>query len=81
MSNTAATVFCMPVTIESVKRTSVDGIVNGVEVKNFVDNLSNQMKSQITLVGATSMRVSTHLFTHRLVSPWPWTSPSLLFQV
>ncbi|KAG2155194.1 uncharacterized protein EDB93DRAFT_1101784 [Suillus bovinus] len=53
MSNTAATVFCMPVTIKSVKRTSVDGIVNGVEVKNFVDNLSNQTKSQITLAGVS----------------------------
>ncbi|KAG2352865.1 hypothetical protein BDR07DRAFT_1383805 [Suillus spraguei] len=53
MGNTAATVFCMPVTIESVKRTSIDGIVNGVEVKNFVDNLSSQTKNQITLAGVS----------------------------
>ncbi|KAG2092957.1 uncharacterized protein F5147DRAFT_779520 [Suillus discolor] len=53
MGNTAATVFCMPVTIESIKRTSIDGIVNGVEVKSFVDNLSIQMKNQITLAGVS----------------------------
>ncbi|KAG2740813.1 hypothetical protein P692DRAFT_20752447 [Suillus brevipes Sb2] len=41
----------MLVTIESVKKTSVDGVVNGVEVRNFVENLNSQMKSQITLAG------------------------------
>ncbi|KIK34657.1 hypothetical protein CY34DRAFT_17569 [Suillus luteus UH-Slu-Lm8-n1] len=51
MGNTAATIFCMPVTIESVKRTSVDGVVNGVEVRNFVENLNSQTKGQITLAG------------------------------
>jgi hypothetical protein len=81
MANAAATVFCMPITIDSVKRTSVDGIVNGVEVRNFVDNLSSQTRNQITLVSATSMRVSVHLFSHRQVFPWPWTSPSWPFQV
>ncbi|KIK32958.1 hypothetical protein CY34DRAFT_18689 [Suillus luteus UH-Slu-Lm8-n1] len=53
MGNAAATVFCMPITVDGVKRTSVDGIVNGVEVRTFVDNLSNQTKNQITLAGVS----------------------------
>ncbi|KAG2087840.1 hypothetical protein BD769DRAFT_1396427 [Suillus cothurnatus] len=48
-----STVFCMPITIDSVKRTSIDGIINGVEVRNFVNNLSSQTRNQITLAGVS----------------------------
>ncbi|KAG2361601.1 hypothetical protein BDR07DRAFT_1485663 [Suillus spraguei] len=53
IGNAAAIVLCVPVTIECIQTTSVDGIVNGVEVRRFVDNFSNQTKSQITLAGAS----------------------------
>jgi hypothetical protein len=44
----------MPVTlaVAQMRRTSVDGIMNGVEIKIFIDNLSSQAKNQITLVTA-----------------------------
>ncbi|KAG2062728.1 hypothetical protein BDR04DRAFT_1164724 [Suillus decipiens] len=46
-------VLCVPVTIERIRTTSVDGIMNGVEVRRFVNDLSNQAKSQITLAGVS----------------------------
>lgn len=55
MGNTAATILCMPITIDRIRNTSVDGIVNGVDVKTFIDDFSSQAKSQITLVSAVSM--------------------------
>jgi hypothetical protein len=53
----------MPITIDRIRNTSVDGIVNGVDVKTFIDDFSNQAKSQITLVSAVSM--SQIFVTHR----------------
>ncbi|KAG2747419.1 hypothetical protein P692DRAFT_201806556 [Suillus brevipes Sb2] len=53
MGNTAATILCMPITIDRIRNTSVDGIVNGVDVKTFIDDFSNQAKSQITLAGVS----------------------------
>ncbi|KAG2340572.1 hypothetical protein BDR05DRAFT_950298 [Suillus weaverae] len=47
----AAIVLCMPLTVERIQATSVDGIVNGVEVRRFVNDFSNQAKNQITLAG------------------------------
>ncbi|KAG1771380.1 hypothetical protein EV702DRAFT_1049002 [Suillus placidus] len=47
----AAIVLCMPLTIECIQATSMDGIVNSVEVRRFVNDFSNQAKSQITLAG------------------------------
>lgn len=55
MANVTATVLCMPITIERVRSTSVDGIINGVEVQGFIDDFSSQTKNQITLVSAISM--------------------------
>lgn len=52
MGNTAAMVLCMPITIDRIKSTSVDGILNGVEVNSFIDDFSSQAKGQITLVSA-----------------------------
>ncbi|KAG2050820.1 hypothetical protein BDR06DRAFT_974248 [Suillus hirtellus] len=49
MGNVAATILSMPVTIDHIRSTSVDGIVNGVDVKAFINNFSSQAKSQITL--------------------------------
>ncbi|KAG1855285.1 hypothetical protein F4604DRAFT_1685768 [Suillus subluteus] len=49
IGNAAAVVLCVPVTIEHIQTTSVDGIVNGVEVRRFVNDFSSQAKSQITL--------------------------------
>ncbi|KAG1722281.1 uncharacterized protein EDB91DRAFT_1256148 [Suillus paluster] len=51
MGNTAATILCMPITIDHIRNTSVDGIVNGVDVRTFIDDFSSQAKSQITLAG------------------------------
>ncbi|KAG2062948.1 hypothetical protein BDR04DRAFT_1164433 [Suillus decipiens] len=51
IGNVVAMVLCVPVTIERIRTTSVDGIVNGVEVRRFVNDFSNQAKSQITLAG------------------------------
>jgi hypothetical protein len=50
IGNVAATMLCMPVTVAQMRRTSVDGITNGVEVKIFVDNFTSQARNQITLV-------------------------------
>lgn len=55
MSNSAATVLCMPITIARVRSTSIDGIINGVEVQSFIDDFSNQTRNQITLVSAISV--------------------------
>ena len=52
MDNAAAMMLCMPIMIDRIKSTSVDGIVNGVEVNSFIDGFSSQAKSQITLVSA-----------------------------
>ncbi|KAG2737390.1 hypothetical protein P692DRAFT_20761925, partial [Suillus brevipes Sb2] len=49
MGNAAAMVLCMPITIGRIRRTSVDGILNGVEVNSLVDDFSSQAKNQITL--------------------------------
>ncbi|KAG1858589.1 hypothetical protein C8R48DRAFT_775026 [Suillus tomentosus] len=65
MSNSAATVLCMPVTIARVRSTSVDGIVNGVEVQSFIDDFSNQTRNQITLAG-----ISMALDVAILAIPW-----------
>ncbi|KAG1784892.1 uncharacterized protein HD556DRAFT_1451275 [Suillus plorans] len=53
IGNAAAMVLCVPVTIERIQTTSVDGIVNGVEVRRFVNDFSSQAKSQITLAGVS----------------------------
>ncbi|KAG2108588.1 hypothetical protein DEU56DRAFT_759707 [Suillus clintonianus] len=53
MGNTAATILCMPITIDRIRNTSVDGIVNGVDVRTFIDDFSSQAKSQITLAGVS----------------------------
>ncbi|KAG2105835.1 uncharacterized protein F5147DRAFT_654077 [Suillus discolor] len=53
MGNTAATILCMPITIDCIKNTSVDGIVNGVDVRTFIDDFTSQAKSQITLAGVS----------------------------
>jgi hypothetical protein len=55
MANVTATVLCMPITIERVRSTSVDGIINGVEVQGFIDDFSSQTKNQITLVSTLSV--------------------------
>lgn len=55
VSNIAATILCMPITIDRIRNTSVDGIVNGVDVRTFIDDFSGQAKSQITLVSAVSV--------------------------
>ncbi|KAG1849032.1 hypothetical protein F4604DRAFT_1687558 [Suillus subluteus] len=41
--------FCMPITINRISNTSVDGIMNGMDVRTFINDLSSQAKSQITL--------------------------------
>ncbi|KAG0694142.1 hypothetical protein DFH29DRAFT_1006601 [Suillus ampliporus] len=53
MGNAAAMVLCMPITIDRIRCTSIDGILNGVEVNLFVDDFSSQAKSQITLAGVS----------------------------
>ncbi|KAG2335414.1 hypothetical protein BDR05DRAFT_954091 [Suillus weaverae] len=53
MGNVAAMMLCMPITIGRIRSTSIDGILNGVEVNSFVDNFSSQAKSQITLAGVS----------------------------
>ncbi|KAG1805829.1 uncharacterized protein BJ212DRAFT_1303894 [Suillus subaureus] len=53
MANVAATVLCMLITIERIRSTSVDGIINGVEVQMFIDDFSSQTKNQITLAGVS----------------------------
>ncbi|KAG1888492.1 hypothetical protein F4604DRAFT_1674179 [Suillus subluteus] len=53
IGNAAAVVLCVPVTIEHIQTTSVDGIVNGVEVRRFVNDFSSQAKSQITLTSTS----------------------------
>lgn len=79
MGNTAATMLCMPITISRVKRTSIDGIVNGVEVQSFIDDFSTQTRNQITLVSRISVLSMSHLvWSSRQVSPWPWMLLSLL---
>ncbi|KAG1792277.1 uncharacterized protein HD556DRAFT_1309354 [Suillus plorans] len=50
MANIAATMLCMLITIECIRSTSVDGIINGVEVQTFINDFSSQTKSQIILV-------------------------------
>ncbi|KAG0693262.1 hypothetical protein DFH29DRAFT_1007481 [Suillus ampliporus] len=51
MGNTVATILCMLITIDRIRNTSVDGIVNGVDVRTFIDDFSSQARSQITLAG------------------------------
>ncbi|KAG1795688.1 uncharacterized protein HD556DRAFT_1442014 [Suillus plorans] len=51
VGNTAATMLCMPITFSRVRSTSVDGIVNGVEVQSFIDDFGSQTRNQITLAG------------------------------
>ncbi|KAG2359803.1 hypothetical protein BDR07DRAFT_1378418 [Suillus spraguei] len=53
IGNAIAMVLCVPVTIERIQTTSVDGIVNGVEVRQFINDFSSQAKSQITLAGVS----------------------------
>ncbi|KAG1726036.1 hypothetical protein EDD22DRAFT_1018658 [Suillus occidentalis] len=53
MGNTAAMAMCMPITVDRIKSTSVDGIMNGVEVNSFIDDFSSQAKGQITLAGVS----------------------------
>ncbi|KAG2053006.1 hypothetical protein BDR06DRAFT_1009118 [Suillus hirtellus] len=53
MGNAAAMMLCMPITISRIRSTSVDGILNGVEVNSFVDDFSSQAKSQITLAAVS----------------------------
>ncbi|KAG2084072.1 uncharacterized protein F5147DRAFT_659953 [Suillus discolor] len=53
VSNTAATILCMPITIDHIRNTSIDGIVNGVDIRTFIDDFSGQAKSQITLAGVS----------------------------
>lgn len=53
IANAVAMVLCVPVTIERIQTTSVDGIVNGVEVRRFVNDVTNQAKGQITLAGVS----------------------------
>ncbi|KIK35318.1 hypothetical protein CY34DRAFT_96312 [Suillus luteus UH-Slu-Lm8-n1] len=43
----------MPITIECVRSTSVDGIINGVEVQGFINDFSSQTKNQIALVSVS----------------------------
>ncbi|KAG0707426.1 hypothetical protein DFH29DRAFT_871454 [Suillus ampliporus] len=50
IGNAAAMMLCMPITVERIRDTSVDGIINGVEVQAFIDAFSNQTKNQINLV-------------------------------
>jgi hypothetical protein len=61
MGNTAAMAMCMPITVDRIKSTSVDGIMNGVEVNSFIDDFSSQAKGQITLVSALQTRSSPYL--------------------
>ncbi|KAG1886260.1 hypothetical protein F4604DRAFT_1675905 [Suillus subluteus] len=49
--NATATMLCMPITIKRIRSTSIDGIINGVEVQSFIDDFSNQTRNQITLAG------------------------------
>ncbi|KAG1861036.1 hypothetical protein C8R48DRAFT_673606 [Suillus tomentosus] len=53
IGNAAAMVLCMPITIDRIRSTSVDGILNGVEVNSFIDDFSSQAKGQITLAGVS----------------------------
>ncbi|KAG1879047.1 hypothetical protein F4604DRAFT_1923189 [Suillus subluteus] len=53
VGNAAAMVLSMPIMIDRIKSTSVDGILNGVEVNSFIDNFSSQAKGQITLAGVS----------------------------
>ncbi|KAG1783332.1 hypothetical protein EV702DRAFT_1041021 [Suillus placidus] len=53
MGSAAAMMLCMPITIGRIRSTSVDGILNGVEVNSFVDDFSSQAKSQVTLAGVS----------------------------
>ncbi|KAG1898672.1 uncharacterized protein F5891DRAFT_1190442 [Suillus fuscotomentosus] len=65
MGNAAATMFCMPITIARVKSTSVDGIINGVEVQSFINDFGSQTRNQITLAG-----ISMALDIAILAIPW-----------
>ncbi|KAG1852162.1 hypothetical protein F4604DRAFT_1933728 [Suillus subluteus] len=49
IGNATATMLCMPITIERIRSTSIDGIINGVEVQSFIDDFGNQTRNQITL--------------------------------
>lgn len=62
MGNVAAMMLCMPITIGRIRSTSVDGILNGVEVNLFIDDFSSQAKSQVTLVSAMQTRIPPDLF-------------------
>ncbi|KAG1779681.1 hypothetical protein EV702DRAFT_1195054 [Suillus placidus] len=53
MGNATAMMLCMPITIGRIRSTSVDGILNRVEVNSFVDDFSSQAKSQVTLAGVS----------------------------
>ncbi|KAG2113384.1 hypothetical protein DEU56DRAFT_761946 [Suillus clintonianus] len=53
MGNAAAMVLCMPITIDRIKSTSVDGVLNGVEVNSFINDFSSQAQGQITLAGVS----------------------------
>ncbi|KAG2739668.1 hypothetical protein P692DRAFT_201873011 [Suillus brevipes Sb2] len=53
MSNAAAMMLCMPITIGRIRSTSIDGVLNGVEVNSFIDGFSSQAKSQIALAGVS----------------------------
>ncbi|KAG1794064.1 uncharacterized protein BJ212DRAFT_1490174 [Suillus subaureus] len=62
VSSAAVTMLCMPITVERIRNTSVDGIVNGIEVQRFVDDFSSQARNQITLAGA-SIAMDIAIFT------------------
>ncbi|KAG2035462.1 hypothetical protein BDR03DRAFT_983623 [Suillus americanus] len=46
---TITMMLCMPITIGRIRSTSIDGVLNGVEVNSFIDGFSSQAKSQIAL--------------------------------
>ncbi|KAG1787248.1 uncharacterized protein HD556DRAFT_1503378 [Suillus plorans] len=71
MGNTTATILCMPITIAitCIKSTSVDGIVNGVEVQSFINDFGSQTRNQITLAG-----ISMALDVAILAIPWLGTT-------
>ncbi|KAG2343795.1 hypothetical protein BDR05DRAFT_947901 [Suillus weaverae] len=53
MGNAAAMVLRMPIMVDCIKSTSVDGVMNGVEVNSFINDFSTQAKGQITLAGVS----------------------------
>jgi len=50
----AAMLWVPMVTLKRLREIYVDGLVNGVDMKEFVDDLSAQSKAQTTIVSAVS---------------------------